>query len=215
MRKMRSAARAILAIAGWMASAGVAPAEDVGCAAWAPQLRAGAFSMAPALLADVILQLDCRRPSAPGEAGAPAPLPSRGDVILFRRPGQPSDIWVKRVIALPGERVRFRGGRLWLNGVEVPRQEVGVELLSDAGRPPVRLRRYREALPGTNAYDILEAGDDRLYDRMAEIVVPVGHVFVAGDNRDHSIDSREIERFGTVRAEYVIARVTRLVVTSP
>lgn len=135
--------------------------------------------------------------------------PARGDVVVFRAPPDDREDYIKRLIGLPGDRVAMRGGRLWLNGRAVPRVRIADFVLplaantqcltiadtrygetSDAqGNAICRLPRYRETLPGGPSYDIIDQGRTP-QDEMAERVVPAGHYFMLGDNRDMSEDSR-------------------------
>ncbi|MGI4731417.1 MAG: signal peptidase I [Janthinobacterium lividum] len=133
-------------------------------------------------------------------------IPSRGDVVVFRGPhGEDHDV-IKRVIGLPGDRVQVRHGQVILNGAPVPKVRVADFVLplspnfdashcglpfqsTDAGRPVCRYPQYRETLPGGRTYDVLDQGtvpadDTRVY------AVPADHVFLMGDNRDDSADSR-------------------------
>ena len=71
-------------------------------------------------------------------------LPQRGDVVVFRYPGDRSQVWVKRVIGLPGDRVQMRAGRLWINGEMAALKRDG-SALTDEG---VTAARYIETLPG-------------------------------------------------------------------
>jgi len=112
--------------------------------------------------------------------------PRRGDVLVFAV-GELD--YIKRVAALPGDRIAMVGGQVVLNGQPVPQKLLGTEML-DLGRQQVRARRLRERYPG-------EAGSHEIYDigytpmdDMAELQVPPGHIFVLGDNRDQSADSR-------------------------
>ena len=141
-------------------------------------------------------------------------MPGRGDVVVFLLPSDGRTDYIKRVIGLPGDRVQMKAGRLWLNGVMVPRRDAGTFLASGDG-PPVMLRRYVETLPGGRHYGILEASDAEPLDNTREFLVPPGHFFAMGDNRDNSLDSRVPEAVGFVPVGNMVARAeTRFWATS-
>ncbi|MFQ3787013.1 signal peptidase I [Halomonas sp. A29] len=122
--------------------------------------------------------------------------PERGDVMVFRFPTEPSVNFIKRVVGLPGDTVRYEDKQLYVNGELVPKQ-----LLDEA--PPTA--------PGEWLLEEqLGAVSHRIYNnprdpgpRVREIVVPDGHYFTMGDNRDHSNDSRY---WGFVPEENVVGR---------
>ena len=113
-------------------------------------------------------------------------LPQRGDVVVFRHPSNRSQVWVKRVIGLPGDRVQMRAGRLWINGEMAALKRDG-SALTDEGETAAR---YIETLPGGRAHPILKLNGYNVVDDTPEVVVPTDHLFVMGDNRDNSADSR-------------------------
>jgi signal peptidase I len=116
-------------------------------------------------------------------------LPERGDVVVFRWPGDNSQIWVKRVVGLPGDRIEMRGGRVVINGETVQVAPDGTALSETESGINIPAPRFVETLPGGRSHPILKLGDTML-DNTAEITVPEGHLFVLGDNRDNSADSR-------------------------
>jgi signal peptidase I len=120
--------------------------------------------------------------------------PKRGDVVVFRPPGEPETDFIKRVIGLPGERVQIRNGVLNINGVPVQRQRI--EDYVDPEDPAQgAVPQYLETLPGGVAHPILEAaGDLGDLDNTPVYVVPADHYFMMGDNRDNSRDSRAWDR---------------------
>jgi signal peptidase I len=117
-------------------------------------------------------------------------MPKRGDVVVFRWPGDRSQVWVKRVVGLPGDRVQMRQGQIFINDQPATLKPDGIGEAEDdngAGEPA---RRYVETLPGGVSHTIFKLFDDGRLDNTPEVTVPKDRLFVMGDNRDNSADSR-------------------------
>lgn len=111
----------------------------------------------------------------------------RGDIILFRMPGD--HIYIKRVAALPGDRIAMTGGIVVLNGRPVLQRFLGEDASGDLPTSTT-VRRLAERFPGEPFdHQIYDSGPSDV-DDMAEQAVPAGFVFVLGDHRDRSADSR-------------------------
>jgi signal peptidase I len=116
-------------------------------------------------------------------------LPERGDVIVFQLPRDPSITYVKRVIGLPGDRIRMAGGQLYLNDQLVPRRAEGTVTADFHGRDQVFVK-YVESLPDGRSHVIQKLPGPQPLDETPEFTVPARHYFMMGDNRDDSLDSR-------------------------
>ena len=133
--------------------------------------------------------------------------PARGEIIVFRHSN--SEAWIKRVVGLPGDRVAFRNWRLILNDAEVPRLDAGQgEFMTARGRQTLSVAS--EAPPGARAYPIVNGADEPeslgMFADTPEIEVEAGRVYVLGDNRGQSIDSRS-PMMGTIAVGAILARV--------
>ncbi|MCM2322576.1 MAG: signal peptidase I, partial [Oligoflexia bacterium] len=115
--------------------------------------------------------------------------PERGDVIVFTHPGDPSVNLIKRLVGLPGDRVRILDGLVELNGktLELEPAELGSirERLASTSLP----FEYRERL-GVTLHDVKRIPGLARHQEQ-EFLVPEGHYLFLGDNRDNSADSRE------------------------
>jgi len=124
--------------------------------------------------------------------------PKLGDVVVFRWPGNRSQAWVKRVVGLPGDRIQMRQGQLFINDRAASLKPDGIGDAEDDTGGVQRAHRYIETLPNGVSHAIFKIRDNGWLDNTPEVTVPPGHLFVMGDNRDNSADSRVPLREGGV-----------------
>jgi signal peptidase I len=133
-------------------------------------------------------------------------MPERGDIVIVTPPGQ-SDDYIKRVIGLPGDTIEVRDGRLVINGTPITSERrppamvpvdanvpcgiefSGFQVQQADGKLYCRLPIVRESLPNGVTYDTIDLGEGA-GDNYGPITVPADHLFLMGDNRDRSADSR-------------------------
>lgn len=137
-------------------------------------------------------------------------LPERGDVAVFKYPGDLSIDYIKRVIGLPGDRIQMKQGVLFINGAAVPKVRVAdfVDPNGESGQAPV-VAQFIETLPNGVSYNVLDFGETEA-DNTNEYVVPEAHYFMMGDNRDNSEDSRFLNRVGYVPIENFVGKANIL-----
>ncbi len=119
----------------------------------------------------------------------PIDEPERGDVVVFTYPKDPAVDYIKRVIGLPGDEITYVGRTLFINGKALQQAPNGKYLGSESGAVMNGANIVTETMANGASYQVLMDMDKTSQD-MNTIVVPEGHYFMMGDNRDHSNDSR-------------------------
>jgi signal peptidase I len=132
--------------------------------------------------------------------------PQRGDVIVFKLPSDNKTDYIKRIVGLPGDTIQTINGRLYINNKIVPREPVGIERIENGYGQQITVTRYLETLPSGIMHTIYEQSDAEDLDNTGPYVVPPGHYFGMGDNRDNSRDSRVLDLVGYIPLKNIIGR---------
>ena len=127
-----------------------------------------------------------------------------GDLVIFKIINEVD--YIKRVIGFPGDTVQMKRGKLILNG-KIIEQELDGKLKDINNGNEVSYDRYIEKLTEEISYSVLNINDSQMLDNTAEFLVPEGHYFVLGDNRDNSLDSRVLDKVGFVPREKLLHKV--------
>lgn len=131
--------------------------------------------------------------------------PKRGDVVAFKFPPDPSVNYIQRIVGFPGEKIQIIDGMLYINEVAVGLEDIG-SFSSEEFPDPVKLQR--ETLPEGVSYTVLNLTDSSIGDNTNSWIVPAGHYFALGDNRDNSSDSRF--SVGFIPSENLVGKAVRL-----
>lgn len=142
----------------------------------------------------------------------------RGDVAVFKLPRDNSTDYIKRIIGLPGDRLRVTDGIVYLNDEPIKRERIEdfIYRLPDGGTRGIA--RFRETLPNGRSYETLDINPRGSADNTGDYVVPEGHYFAMGDNRDNSVDSRVPRKHngvGFIPAENLVGRAEVLFFSKP
>jgi signal peptidase I len=135
--------------------------------------------------------------------------PERGEVVVFRLPTNPSLNFIKRVIGLPGDHIQLKDGYVWINGTIIERIESGTFL----DRNGLRIPKFKETLPDGKVISITKRLEQGPLDNTEEWIVPQGHYFMLGDNRDDSQDSRVMDFVGFISDDLLIGKARWVVLS--
>jgi len=133
-------------------------------------------------------------------------LPKYGDVAVFRNP-KSGIVMIKRVAGLPGDKIQTKQGRLYINDVLIPRENLTNYLYREHRGRKVGVDVYNEQWSGeAQPHRIYEQIDDGPLDNTQLFIVPADTVFFMGDNRDNSVDSRDDRGPGFVPLDHLMGR---------
>ncbi len=135
--------------------------------------------------------------------------PKRGDVAVFKLPRDNETDYIKRIVGLPGDRIQVLNGVLIINGVALKRELVDEFVETDASGNSRSIVRYKETMLNGRHYETLDLNIQGNLDNTEIFVVPKGHYFAMGDNRDNSLDSRVAANnggVGFIPAENLVGR---------
>ena len=132
-------------------------------------------------------------------------IPKRGDVVVFKTPENNRTDYIKRVIGLPGDSIKIRQGKIIINNSEILRQRMNDFIDNDKNVRIKRVRKYKEFFFNTEI-EVLDLIDNGIADNTIEFKVPQNSLFVMGDNRDNSQDSRFINTVGFIPLKNLVGK---------
>ena len=132
-------------------------------------------------------------------------IPERGDVVVFKTPEKNRTDYIKRVIGLPGDKIKIKNGIVFINGSEILRKKLNDFIDTDNKTSNKRIRMYNEYF-FNKEINILDITDNGIADNTQVFNVPENHFFVMGDNRDNSQDSRFISTVGFIPYENLVGK---------
>lgn len=135
--------------------------------------------------------------------------PKRGDVVVFKLPRDNSSDYIKRIVGLPGDRIQVKGGVLYINEIMLTKQRIEDFVRRGRFGQIERIPQFLETFPDGRQYRTLDLRQNSDTDDTDVYVVPAGHYFAMGDNRDNSLDSRispDQGGVGFIPAENLVGR---------
>ena len=132
-------------------------------------------------------------------------MPNRGDVVVFKTPQDNRTDYIKRIIGLPGDKIKIVDGAIHINDQIILRKKNEDFIDVDANGSTKRLRKYKEYF-FNKEIDVLDIMDNGIVDNTSLYIVPNGYFFVMGDNRDNSQDSRFINIVGYIPIENLVGK---------
>lgn len=132
--------------------------------------------------------------------------PVYGDVVVFRPPHDPTTDWVKRIVGLPGDKVKMIDGRLYINGNKLTLKPAGTHTWRDQHEREFTSNMFIETGADGRKYKIIKhiPFGEAAYDNTPEYTVPEGHFFLMGDDRDFSSDCRVLETVGFIPYDHIV-----------
>ena len=131
--------------------------------------------------------------------------PDRGDVVVFKTPADNRTDYIKRLIGLPGDKLQFINGNLYLNDVEILKSKTQYKSKIFCGKSTVNNIVFKEKLLNGKEY-LISYYKNGSYQNSDEFLVPKDHYFFLGDNRDCSKDSRFLSSVGFVHKDNLVGK---------
>jgi len=132
-------------------------------------------------------------------------IPNRGDVVVFKTPQDNRTDYIKRVIGLPGDKIKITNGDIIINDDLIMKKKIDDFIDFDKQGNTKRIRKYKEYF-FNNEIEVLDITDNGIVDNTPLFTVPEGHFFVLGDNRDNSQDSRFLNVVGYIPFENLVGK---------
>ena len=132
-------------------------------------------------------------------------IPKRGDVVVFKTPQDNRTDYIKRVIGLPGDKIKIIEGQILINNIRIERKKIESFVDVNKQGKTKRIRTYKEYFENKEV-NIIDLMDNGMVDNTPAYIVPEGHFFVMGDNRDNSQDSRFVNVVGYIPMENLVGK---------